>query len=223
MVRIIYCSGWPYRATRRQILARGKKMKDSLYWIKYRCWLLGAVILVLVIALVGLIGSYYTTDKPVKPKAKISDYSERRLERTVEHSSGVGISGLKIDKRSGLVTVFYLDDDAHDENAIMFDLSLAGVRIMPSLFKISGVNTVKVVEIGTFLDNAGNSSIDQSAAITISRKKADMIDWDKVNDKSNAGLIAEATELDINPTIKSEIDDLDVLNAIIVQLSNKHE
>ncbi|PIU27633.1 MAG: hypothetical protein COW32_03500 [Candidatus Aquicultor secundus] len=186
-------------------------------------WFIGIAVLVLIIAAVGLVGLDYKNQEPAKPAVKISDFSESRLKTIVGDSSGIGISEVTINKRSGLVTIFYIDDSARDENAIMFSLSIAAVRIMPPLFKIDGVKKVKVVELGTFMNDAGDSSVDQSAAITISKKKADMLDWGKVNLKNKAGLLAEATELYINPAIKNQIDDLDVLNAIIVQLSNKHE
>ncbi len=197
-------------------------MKSS-NWIKDPRWFIGVALLVLIIAAVGLVGISYKNNEPAKPSVKISDFSKTRLKRIIEDSSGINISSIKADKRSGLVIVSYFDDDARDENAIMFSLSLVSARIMSPLFRIDGVKKVKVVELGTYIDDAGGGTVDESAAITVSKKKADTLSWNKVNLNNKAGLLAQATELYINPSIKNQVDDLDVLNAIITQLSSKHE
>lgn len=196
---------------------------NGLNWLKEPRWFIGFAVLVLIIAALGIVGINYKNQKPAKPTVKISDFSKTRLKKIVEDSSGIGISNIKVDERSGLVTVFYIDDEARDENAIMFSLSLIAVRVMPPLFKIDGVKKAKVVELGTYMDDAGESTVDESAAITISKKRADMLDWNKVNLDNKAALLAQATEIYINPSIKDQIDDSDILNAIVAQLSSKHE
>ena len=129
------------------------------------------------------------------------------------------ITDVEKDPVKNLITVSYFNDEVKDDDEVLFDLANDSTKIMPLLFEMTSVERVKIVQLGTFMNQAGDSSVEISAAITLTREKVKEIDWKTVNSTNRAGLIAEAAEVYIDPEVRAQLDNTELLNSIITQLS----
>jgi len=170
------------------------------------------------LVIIGVVAGFYMVSTVQRSTPKLTGYTESKLANHVKKKTGLNIVEVELDKGAGLVSVSYLEDDLYDENGAVYVIARDAKAIMPLLFEIEGVRKVKIVELGTFVDNQGNSSIETSVSIVVKKSRAQEIDWDTVNAKNKAELISYASELYINPVIKAEITNEDILRSIVNQL-----
>lgn len=170
------------------------------------------------LVIIGVVAGFYMVSTVQHSTPKLTSYTESKLANHVKKKTGLNIVEVKIDKETGLVSVSYLEDDLYDENGAVYVIARDAKAIMPLLFEIEGVKKVKVAELGTFVDSHGNSSIETSVSIVVKKLRAQEIDWDAVNAENKAELIGYASELYINPVIKAEITNEDILRSIVNQL-----
>ena len=194
-------------------------MKKIWGWFKSLHWIARAAIIAAFLIVVGILGAYYVYGGAEDHGPKLADYKEVELEVFLKEETKLDIRVVELDKAKGFVSVYYFDDNAHDENSIVYILSRDSALIMPLMFNLAGTKKVKVTELGTFVNGEGNSSVEPSASITISKAKADEIKWEEINSTNMAGLISQASELYIHPIVRAEISNEDILKAIITQLS----
>jgi len=194
-------------------------MKRARERLKGSHWIAKVTAIFMLLIAIGFVGGIFAVNNAKNPGPKLDDIPEDRLEAFLIDTTKLDIREVKIDKPNGLVSVSYFEDDISNENNTIYIIARDSVEIMPKLFTIAGVKSVKVIQLGIFLDEQGNRSVEPSVAITMTREKADKINWDEVNSTNRAGLIALASELYIDRSIRSEISEQDILNAIITQLS----
>lgn len=175
-------------------------------------------IVLMVLVIIGAVAGFYAISTIQQHTPKLADFTESKLANHVKKKTGLNIVEAEIDKGAGLVSVSYLEDDLYDENGAVYVIARDARAIMPLLFEIEDVEKVKVVELGTFVDDQGNSSVETSVSIVVKKTRAEEIDWDAVNAENKAELIGYASELYINPAIKAEITNEDILRSIVTQL-----
>lgn len=175
-------------------------------------------LVLMTLVIIGVAAGFYTVSTIQHNTPKLAGYTESRLANHVKKKTGLNIAEVKIDKKTGLVSVSYLEDNLYDENGAVYVIARDAKAIMPLLFEIEGVKKVKVVELGTFVDDQGNSNVETSVSIVVKKSRAEEIDWDAVNTENKAELISYASELYINPAIKAEITNEDILRSIVTQL-----
>lgn len=165
-----------------------------------------------------------TTTTTEKKKVKLSEYTEDDIKKLVKENTSLDIRDVILSELDGFVSVSYFTETIWDENDAVFDLARRSVDIMPLLFKIAGVKNVKVIELGSFTaqDKYGNESKDvlPSVAITITKADADKINWTGINNRNRAGIVALATDLYMNPSIRANLNNEDISEALYEQSDN---
>jgi len=175
-------------------------------------------LVLIVLIVIGVAAGFYMVETIQHSTPKLADYSENKLTDYIKKKTGLNIIEVKVDNKTGLVSVSFLEDNLYDENGAVYIIARDARVIMSLLFGIEGVNKVKVAELGTFMDDQGNSYVETSVSIVVEKSRAEEIDWDAVNAKNKAGLIGYASELYINPVVKAEITNEDILRSIVTQL-----
>ncbi|MDP2211031.1 MAG: hypothetical protein Q8J63_04765 [Candidatus Aquicultor sp.] len=187
--------------------------KSTSSWLEKTA--LGVVILVvLVVVGVTLFPRNDSGDGVLLATIDVKQVKEYLLDNT-----DLEITDVKKDPVKNLITVSYFNDEVKDDDEILFDIANDSTKIMPLLFEMTGADKVKIVQFGTFMNQAGDSSVEISAAITLTREKVKEIDWNTVNSTNRAGLIAEAAEVYIDPEVRAQLDNTELLDTIIIQLS----
>ncbi|MDI6817024.1 MAG: hypothetical protein QME41_07525 [Actinomycetota bacterium] len=187
--------------------------KSTTSWLEKTA--LGVVIIVvLVVVGVTLFPRNDSTDGVLLATIDVKQVKEYLLDNT-----DLEITDVEKDPVKNLITVSYFNDEVKDDDEILFDIANDSTKIMPLLFEMTSVEQVKIVQFGTFMNQAGVSSVEISAAITLTREKVKEIDWNTVNSTNRAGLIAEAAEVYIDPEVRAQLDNTELLDTIITQLS----
>ncbi|MBS3910055.1 MAG: hypothetical protein KGZ93_10625 [Actinobacteria bacterium] len=187
--------------------------KSASSWLEKT--LLGVVILV-VLAVVGVTLFPRGNSSDGVPLATID---VKQVKDYLLDNTDLEITDVEKDPAKNLITVSYFNDDVEDDDEVLFDIANDSTKVMPLLFEMTGVERVKMVQFGTFINRAGESSVEISAAVTLTREKVKEIDWNTVNSTNRAGLIAEAAEVYIDPEIRAQLDNKELLDSIIAQLS----
>ncbi|HZD59497.1 MAG TPA: hypothetical protein VE439_03445 [Anaerolineae bacterium] len=176
-----------------------------------RCWIRGShrigefVIIVVLLGLLGVFGCIGHTSSS-KRAPVLADFTEEKLEAFVEDKTGLGVMEVVVSKPKGAVSVSYFDDNIWDEDDALISAVRYSEEIMPILFKLSGVNEVRVIELGTFVNEQDERSIEPSVAITINKTMADRINWDEVDSTNKVGLIYLASDVYVHPEIRAQIN-----------------
>lgn len=194
-------------------------MEKSLNGLKGLGRLEKAAIITALIIFLSL-GTYLWLSIPVRPEIRLANFSESKIKDLVKEKTGLDIQVIKINKRDGSVSVIYFDDSAFDEKAVVYIAARDSRAIMSLLFGMAGVNKVKVIQSGSFLSDKGERDIEPTVSITMTRDKADKIDWNTVNATNKAELIGLASDVYINPAVKEQIDAKDILDALAKQRSS---
>ncbi|HCG99758.1 MAG TPA: hypothetical protein DE036_08260 [Actinobacteria bacterium] len=187
--------------------------KSTSSWLEKTA--LGVVILV-VLAVVGV--TLFPRDDS-EDGVLLATIDVKQVKEYLLDDTELEITDVEKDPVKNLITVSYFNDEVKDDDEVLFDLANDSTKIMPLLFEMTSVERVKIVQLGTFMNQAGDSSVEISAAITLTREKVKEIDWKTVNSTNRAGLIAEAAEVYIDPEVRAQLDNTELLNSIITQLS----
>ncbi len=196
-----------------------RAMEKSLNGLKGLGRLEKAAIITALIIFLSL-GTYLWLSIPARPEIRLANFSENKIKDLVKEKANLDIQVIKINKRDGSVSVIYFDDTAFDEKAVVYIAARDSKTIMSLLFGMAGVNKVKVTQSGSFLSDSGERDIEPTVSITLTRDKADKIDWNTVNTANKAELIGLASDVYINPAIKEQIDAKDILDALAKQRSS---
>ena len=187
--------------------------KTAARWLEKT--VLGIVVLVVLIV-VGV--TLFPQDDPDEG-VLLATIDPKQVKEYLLKNTDLEITDVTKDPAKNLITVSYLNDEVKDDDEVLFDIANDSTKIMPLLFEMIGVERVKIVQLGTFMNQAGISSVEISAAITLTREKVKEIDWKTVNSTNRAGLIAEAAEVYIDPEVRAQLDNKELLETIITQLS----
>ena len=187
--------------------------RSASNWLQ-KAALIAVLLVVLVVSAMTLFPRDNSDDDRLLAIINTEQVKEYLLENT-----DLEITAVDKDIVNNLLAITYFNDDVEDDDEVLFDLANDSTKIMPILFETTGCEQVKVVQLGTFMNQKGESSVEISAAITLTKVKAEKIDWITVNDTNRAGLIGEAKEVYIDPEVRAQLDNKELLETIILQLS----
>jgi hypothetical protein len=182
-------------------------------------WLEKTVLGVVVLVVLIVVGVTLFPQDDSEEGVLLATIDPKQVKEYLQENTDLEITDVTKDPVKNLITVSYFNDEVKDDDEILFDIANDSIKIMPLLFEMIGVEQVKIVQLGTFMNQVGISSVEISAAITLTREKAKELDWNTVNSANHAGLIAEATEVYIDPEVRAQLDDKELLDTIITQLS----
>jgi len=167
-----------------------------------------------------------TTKKPAekkpapKPAASkpqdlpLAQQTEATIKSIVKKATGISLSKVEIVQQGSYIKVVYFSDSLWDENDCVFDTCEKAVKIMPVVFKIEGVKIVDIVLQTGFTDVYGKKLTDDAVLIGLDKVEADKVNWKEINSANRAGIMNVATAIIINPAVKKDIDNEDILKAL---------
>lgn len=175
------------------------------------------VVVLLVVLAVVAITLFPRDDSP--NGALLATVDVGQVKEYLLKNTDLDITAVAKDPAKNLISVSYFNDEVKDDDEVLFDIANDSTKIMPLLFEMTGADKVKIIQFGTFMNQAGESSVEISASITVTREKIKDIDWSTVNSANRAGLISKATEVYIDPEVRAQLDNQELLETIITQLS----
>lgn len=179
-------------------------MKNIYDWVRSSRRVSELMIIIVLLGLLSALG-YSCNTSSAEKVPRLTNFTEAKLKAFIKDKSGLDVKDIKVNGPDGSVAIAYLDDTIWDEDDAVLSIAKYSERVMPLLFEFADVKEVKVTELGTFIDEQDNRSIEPSAAITISKTVADRINWDTINSTNKVGLIYVASDVYIHPAIRAEI------------------
>lgn len=151
--------------------------------------------------------------------ANLESVDMAQVKDHLKRNTKLDVTGVDADIKKGEIAVYYVNDDVRDEDEILFDIAHDATLAFPILLELTDAKGFKLVQLGTYVNPAGESSLEISATLTLTQETARDIDWKTVNATNRAGLIERAAEVYINPEVRAQLDDKELLESIIYQLS----
>lgn len=160
-------------------------------------------------------GNQASSETPIK--TQLSEFSDDDLRNYLREATGDEYAIQTVNKDTGYIEIAFVERNFWDENDAIFRCVKQANEAMPELFKLAGVQSVKISQLTEFTDIYGKSKVEVSVAIKVEQADAIKINWLNINSINRAGLIRLASEVYIHPGIAKKIDNADIEEALAVQ------
>jgi len=144
--------------------------------------------------------------------AKVSGYEKANIKNSLIKQTKLDIQSIKIIADDGSAVIFYKDPSNVNANNAVLHLLRDSTEIMHQLFSQTNITAVTVIRQSSI--SGSSSKIETSAYITIPRAAANKLNLNAEGTNDPEVLIESASDIYINPAIKSKINDSTIKNAL---------